>query len=111
MQKIIKIGQRCARKGPLQKTLARYCKLKNVPKLKMVKRVPTRWNTMYVVVNCAWRLRKALDAMCNGAPQNSNPVHTKRLRCFALSSEEWDILEKLEPVLMVRWLFLSHYLY
>lgn len=111
MQKIIKIGQRCARKGPLQKTLAHYCKLKNVPKLKMVKRVPTCWNTMYIVVNRARRLRKALDAMCNGAPQNSNPVRTKRLRRFALSSEEWDILEKLEPVLMVRWLFSSHYLY
>lgn len=68
MRKIIKIGQCCARKGPLQKTWARYCKLKNVPKLKMVKRVPTRWNTMYNVVHRAWRLRKALDAMCNGAP-------------------------------------------
>ena len=105
MQKIIKIGQCCAWKGPLQKTLAHYCMLKNVPKLKMVKWVPTCWNTMYIVVHHARHLRKALDAMCNGAPQNSDPIHTKYLRCFTLSSDEWGILEKLEPVLMVHCLF------
>lgn len=64
MQKVIKLGQCCTRKSALQRKLVCYCGLKKIPVLKMVKCVPTRWNTMYNVVDCAITLRQALDVIC-----------------------------------------------
>lgn len=102
MQKIIKLGQRCVRKGALQKKLVYYCGLKNiVPALKMIKRVPTRWNTMYNVVDRALALRKALDAITK-LPEYRTGRPTQRLNRFFLEKEEWDILAALLPILKVR---------
>ena len=101
MQKIIKLGQRCTRKSALQKKLAYYCGLKKIPVLKMVKRVPTRWNTMYNVVDHAITLRQALDAICK-SPELNVGRPTKRLKRFLLVDAEWDILEALLPVFKVR---------
>ncbi|KAJ3738528.1 hypothetical protein EV360DRAFT_21004, partial [Lentinula raphanica] len=100
MQKIIKIGHRCARKSPLQKSLAEYCQLRNIKKLKMVKRVPTRWNTMYNVVDRALKLRKAIHSLTLSPTHNVGPP-TKRLKRYHLSDEEWLILESLRPLLKV----------
>ena len=100
MQKIIKIGQHCVRKGPLQKKLAYYCGLKNIPVLKMVKRVPTRWNTMYNVVDRALKLRKALDAITK-LPEYNTGRPTQRLKRFFLDDADWAILAALLPILKV----------
>lgn len=100
VQKIIKLGQRCAHKGPLQKALKLYCKLRNIPPLKMVKRVATRWNTMYNVVDRAIKLRKALNSLCR-SPELNVGRPTKRLKRYLLSDDEWSILEAMLPVLAV----------
>ncbi|KAF5359897.1 hypothetical protein D9757_015143 [Collybiopsis confluens] len=47
VQKIIRLGRRCANRSLFQKELVRLCILHKMDPLKMVKRVATRWNTMY----------------------------------------------------------------
>lgn len=109
VQKIVKLGQRCAAKGPLQKALKKYCGLRNIPKLKMVKRVATRWNTMFNVVDRALKLRKALESLCCSSTMNIGRPPSKRLKRFNLTSEEWKILENMLPVLKVS--FASFFTY
>ncbi|KAE9388156.1 hypothetical protein BT96DRAFT_836722, partial [Gymnopus androsaceus JB14] len=100
MQKIIKIGQCCVRKGPLQKKLAHYCGLKNIPMLKMVKRVPTCWNTMYNVVDHVVKLRKALNAITK-LPEYNTGRPTQQLKHFFPDDADWAILAALLPILKI----------
>lgn len=102
VQKILKLGQRCARKGPVQKALAVYCTKRNIKRLKMVKRVPTRWNTMYNVINRAIRLRQALHSLCIADSSNLRSIlPSKRLKRFDLSDDQWELMGHFEKPLEV----------
>lgn len=49
--------------------------------------VETRWNSMYLMISSAIKLRSVFDSMC------SHPDHGKILSSFKLTSSEWDSLE------------------
>jgi hypothetical protein len=79
----------------MQKALARYCTLRQIPRRKMVKRVRTRWNTMYGVIRHALLLRPAINSMC------LSELWRDKLGKFNPTDEQWALLERLEPVLEV----------
>lgn len=106
VQKILKLGQRCARKGPMQKSLALHCKRHNMKPLKMVKCVPTRWNTMYNVINRALRLKEPLHYLCVANSSNLRSMTpSKRLNRFDLSDEQWELMGQFEKPLEVSYRF------
>lgn len=98
---IIKVGSRCARKGPMQKALAAMSRKRIKKSIKMVKRVPTRWNTMRNVVKRALRLKECLKALCAAPQWNEAAKKSRRLRRYFVTEAEWHILQELLPVLEV----------
>ncbi|KAF5336727.1 hypothetical protein D9757_015382 [Collybiopsis confluens] len=99
VQKIIRLGHRCANRSLFQKELVRLCILHKMDPLKMVKRVATRWNTMYTVIKRALKLKNPLNALCDLSEFNKDRRPTQRLKRLLLTGEEWAFLEQLLPIL------------
>ncbi len=72
----------------------------------MIRAVVTRWLTQGTVLQRALELRPALDALCDDS--NWNPIRNRKkaIQKFKLTDEQWEFLEQLEPMLIVRiWSF------
>jgi hypothetical protein len=66
----------------------------------MVWDVATRWNSTAELLARALELRKALNMLVNF--EQHNRARSARLQRFKLSSDEWELLEQLWPLLEVR---------
>lgn len=71
----------------------------------MIRDVPTRWNSTAELVGRALKLRDALKLLV--IMEDYNKPRGVRLRRFQLSSEEWDLLSQLYPLLDVSLAFLA----
>lgn len=65
----------------------------------MVRDVATRWNSTAELLARALQLRKALTLLV-GFEQH-NRARSSRLQRFKLSSDEWQLIEQLQPLLQV----------
>lgn len=68
------------------------CEDVSIKSQKMIRCVPTRWNTVASLVMRAITLRPALDSLV---------ASEDKLRKLILSEDEWTLLEQLEPLLKV----------
>jgi hypothetical protein len=75
------------------------CEVKIEPK-KMIRDVPTRWNSTAEMLQRALQLAPALKILVVKAEYNKTGRGV-RLRHFQLSSEEWKLLADLSPLLDV----------
>jgi hypothetical protein len=65
----------------------------------MVRDVATRWNSTAELIGRALQLREAINLLV--ISEHYNRPRSARLRRFQLSKSEWDLLEKLSPLLGV----------
>jgi len=65
----------------------------------MIRAVSTRWNTTAELISCAKDLRLALNLLVN--MEQHNKSCGVRLKRFQLSTQEWDLLLQLYPLLDV----------
>jgi hypothetical protein len=65
----------------------------------MVRDVATRWNSTAELLGRALQLREALNMLCTSDLHNK--PRSVRLRRFLLTKAEWDLLDKLFPLLEV----------
>jgi hypothetical protein len=65
----------------------------------MVRDVATRWNSTAELVGRALELRKAINLLV--ISEQHNKSRSARLKRFQLTNREWDLLEKLFPLLEV----------
>jgi hypothetical protein len=66
----------------------------------MVRDVATRWNSTAALLERALQLREALNQLV--VSEQHNRPRTARLRRFQLSKNEWELLDRLFPLLEVR---------
>jgi hypothetical protein len=66
----------------------------------MVRDVATRWNSTAELLERALQLREALSLLV--ISEQHNRPRSARLKRFQLSKNEWELLEKLFPLLEVR---------
>ena len=67
--------------------------------LLMVRDVATRWNSTAELLERALQLREALNLLV--ISEQHNRPRSARLKCFQLTKHEWELLEKLFPLLEV----------
>ena len=67
--------------------------------LMMVRDVATRWNSTAELIERALLLREALNLLVNF--EQHNKPRSSRLKRFQLAKQEWELLEKLFPMLEV----------
>ena len=65
----------------------------------MVRDVATRWNSTAELLERALQLREALNLLV--ISEQHNRPRSARLKHFQLSKQEWDLLDKLFPLLEV----------
>jgi hypothetical protein len=65
----------------------------------MVRDVATRWNSTAELIERAILLREALNLLVNF--EQHNKPRSARLKRFQLTKQEWELLEKLFPMLEV----------
>ena len=65
----------------------------------MVRDVATQWNSTAELLGCALQLRKAINLLV--ISEHHNRPCSARLRRFQLTKPEWDLLDKLFPLLEV----------
>ena len=80
--------------------LADLCHAKGIKAKKVVRCVPTRWNSVTMMLKRAVYLRKALDKLV--VQPRHNTSRSAQLERFKLSNAEWDVLLQLLPILEVR---------
>ena len=71
----------------------------------MIRAVSTRWNTTAELIGRAKDLRLALNLLVN--MEQHNKMRGVRLKRFQLSTQEWDLLLQLYPLLDVSTIVLS----
>jgi hypothetical protein len=82
--------------------LEAMCIKSKIKPLLMVHDVATRWNSTAELIKLALALRKALNLLIN-LKQHNRP-RSSRLKRFHLTKQEWELLEKLFPLLEVSWI-------
>ena len=65
----------------------------------MVRDVATRWNSTAELLGCALQLHEAINLLV--ISEHYNRPRSVRLRRFQLTKLEWDLLDKLFPLLEV----------
>ena len=65
----------------------------------MVRDVATRWNSMVEMLKRALQLREALNLLV--VLEYHNRPCSARLKRFQLTKPEWDLIDKLRPLLEV----------
>ncbi len=68
--------------------------------LRVVRSVPTRWNSVAMEAKRAVYLQPALDVLVR--LDRHNPRHGKKLKALKLTRVQWEMLRQLEPILAVR---------
>jgi len=93
---------------PIQISSSRYklfadleiaCGRTKTKPLMMVRDVATRWNSTAELIERALLLREALNLLVNF--EQHNKPRSSRLKRFQLAKQEWELLEKLFPMLEV----------
>jgi hypothetical protein len=75
------------------------CIKSKIKSLLMVRDVVTRWNSTAELIERALSLREGLNLLVN-LEQHNRP-RSSRLKRFQLTKQEWELLEKLFPLLEV----------
>lgn len=89
--------------------LFEICDKIGIPKKCPVKDVPTCWNSTAELVKCGIKLHPALDCLMMMA--KFNKPGSVRLGCYCLSTEDWETLEALLPMLEVHfWYYFTNVL-
>ena len=93
------LGKRIFNSPTIRADLESACvKSKIQPRL-MVRDVATRWNSTAELLERALQLREALNLLV--ISEHHNRPRSARLKRFQLSKAEWDLLDKLFPLLEV----------
>ena len=66
----------------------------------MVHDVATHWNSTAELLKCVLLLHEALNLLVNF--EQHNKLHSSCLKQFQLTKQEWELLEKLFPLLEVN---------
>ena len=80
--------------------LEAMCVKSKIKPLLMIRDVATRWNSTAQLIERALMLREALNLLVN-LEQHNRPC-SSRLKRFQLTKPEWELLEKLFPLLEVH---------
>ena len=83
----------------LREDLKKHCNAIGIEPKLMIRPVSTRWNSVAEALERAIYLQPALDKLVE-APQH-NTLRSMRLSRFKLKESEWNILQQLQPILMV----------
>jgi hypothetical protein len=65
----------------------------------MVRGVATRWNSTVELLECTLQLREAINLLV--IAEHHNRPRSARLKHFQLTKPEWELLDKLFPLLEV----------
>ncbi|THU77327.1 hypothetical protein K435DRAFT_702637 [Dendrothele bispora CBS 962.96] len=97
--KLRKLGKMFRNNDILQNELVQCCKTDNIEPKKMIRAVDTRWNTMLDVIDRALYLRLPLDRLLSMGKYTRKGKGKKMLVHLKLSSDEWDLLVEIRPIL------------
>jgi len=78
------------------------CIKSKIKPLLMVRDIATRWNSTAELLGRALQLREALNLLV--ISEQHNRPRSARLKRFQLSKQEWDLLNKLFPLLEVSFI-------
>ncbi|TFK80244.1 hypothetical protein K466DRAFT_504227, partial [Polyporus arcularius HHB13444] len=81
----------------LTQELAELCEKEKIKPLRVVRSVPTRWNSVAAESKRAIELRVAIEALVNVGRHGR--TRGTRLKRYKLSKEQWELLTQLQPVL------------
>ena len=93
------LAKRIVNSPTIRADLEIACNKSSTKPMLMVRDVATRWNSTAELLARALQLRKALT-MLVGFEQH-NRARSSRLQRFKLSSDEWQLIEQLQPLLQV----------
>lgn len=94
------LAKRIFNSPTLRADLESACVRSKTKAVLMVRDVATRWNSTAELVERALQLREALSLLV--ISEQHNRPRSARLKRFQLSKNEWELLEKLFPLLEVR---------
>ena len=93
------LANKIVRSPTVKDGLEEACCEAHIDSKSMVRDVDTQWNSAVEMVARGLEIKAALKILVLKA--DFNKPHGVRLRRFQLSTEEWDLLEQLEPLLEV----------
>jgi hypothetical protein len=82
------------------------CKFVNIEHKMLLRPVATCWNTHGECLTCHLEMREGIQKVCTDGIYRRYKLHR-----FALASEEWKILEQMQSVLAVSFIFYSVFNY
>jgi hypothetical protein len=93
------LAKRICNSPTIRADLETACTKSKIQPLLMVRDVATRWNSTAELLGRALQLREALNQLVKS--EHHNRPRSARLRRFQLTKPEWDLLDKLYPLLDV----------
>jgi hypothetical protein len=108
-RQLTNLGKKVFNSPTLRADLKVCCERAKIKPLLMIRAVPTRWNTMAELIGRAKDLRPALNLLVN--KEQHNKSGGVRLKRFQLSTQEWDLLIQLHPLLdvsFIRYIITTH---
>ncbi|THH23259.1 hypothetical protein EUX98_g7913, partial [Antrodiella citrinella] len=95
--KLTQLAKRIFHSPAIREDLRLACERSGIVPKQMIRSVATRWNSTSQAISRALYLRLALDKLFALPKYNKNDK--KSLKRFKPTTEEWTILEQLEPIL------------
>ncbi|RDX54382.1 hypothetical protein OH76DRAFT_1341398, partial [Lentinus brumalis] len=99
LSKLHSLTKRIHNSPTLTDDLAELCKKHDRKPLKVIKSVPTRWNSVAMESKRAIYLRAPLDSLVTLPRHNSTRGRGRKLKSLKLSQMQWQMLEQLAPIL------------
>lgn len=93
-----KLAKKICHSSNLTEDLISCCEDVNIAEKKMVRAVPTRWNSMTCAIKMALYLKLALNKLVELPEYNTKNT---RLRNLKISQDEWGLLAQLCEILLV----------
>ena len=93
------LSKRIHNSPTLHANLEAACVKSKIKPMQMVRDVATRWNSTTMMLGRALQMREAINLLV--ISEHHNRPRSVRLRRFQLSKVEWDLLDKLYPLLEV----------
>ena len=93
------LSKRIHNSPTLRADLEATCVKSKIKPMQMVRDVATRWNSTAMMLGRALQMREAINLLV--ISEHHNRPRSVRLRHFQLSKAEWDLLDKLYPLLEV----------
>jgi hypothetical protein len=94
-----KLSKKVRNSPTLRADLEAACVKSKIKPLQIVRDVATRWNSTALMLGRAMKLREAINLLV--ISEQHNKPRSARLKRFQLSKAEWDLLDKLFPLLEV----------